>query len=74
MDNVKTLGVKADPRDWYTASKTLAEKAAWDFVKTEKPSFDLVTVLPSLVSSAPAVVAKVLTYSSSSSLWACIRL
>ena len=28
----------------YRASKTFAEKAAWDFVEKEKPNFDLVTV------------------------------
>ncbi|KAI0052208.1 NAD(P)-binding protein [Auriscalpium vulgare] len=30
----------------YHASKTRAERAAWDFIKAEKPSFDLVTILP----------------------------
>ena len=33
----------------YCASKTLAEKAAWDFVKTEKPNFDLATICPPMV-------------------------
>ncbi|KAF5012529.1 hypothetical protein FDECE_1428 [Fusarium decemcellulare] len=33
----------------YRASKTLAERAAWDFVADKKPSFDLVTVCPPLV-------------------------
>lgn len=33
----------------YRVSKTLAEKAAWEFVEKEKPSFDLVTVCPPLV-------------------------
>ncbi|KAM5342983.1 hypothetical protein ACJ41O_013949 [Fusarium nematophilum] len=33
----------------YRASKTLAERAAWDFVAREKPAFDLVTVCPPLV-------------------------
>ncbi|KAH7005055.1 hypothetical protein EDB82DRAFT_488746 [Fusarium venenatum] len=33
----------------YRASKTLAERAAWDFVAEKKPSFDLVTVCPPLV-------------------------
>jgi len=31
------------------ASKTFAEKAAWDFVKTEKPNFTLSTINPPLV-------------------------
>ncbi|ATY58441.1 NADPH-dependent methylglyoxal reductase GRP2 [Cordyceps militaris] len=33
----------------YRVSKTLAERAAWDFVRREKPPFDLVTVNPPLV-------------------------
>lgn len=33
----------------YRASKTLAERAAWDFVASTKPSFDLVTICPPLV-------------------------
>jgi len=30
----------------YSASKKLAEKAAWDFLEQEKPHFDIVTILP----------------------------
>lgn len=30
----------------YRASKTLAERAAWDFIEKEKPGFDLATVNP----------------------------
>ncbi|KAF2105365.1 NAD dependent epimerase/dehydratase [Lophiotrema nucula] len=30
----------------YRGSKVFAEKAAWDFVKAEKPGFDLVTLCP----------------------------
>jgi nucleoside-diphosphate-sugar epimerase len=33
----------------YRASKTFAEKAAWDFVKQERPSFDLVSMNPPFV-------------------------
>jgi nucleoside-diphosphate-sugar epimerase len=33
----------------YRASKTFAERAAWDFVKNEKPNFDVVTINPPLV-------------------------
>lgn len=33
-----------DPPSGYRASKTFAEKAAWDFVEVEKPNFTLVTV------------------------------
>ena len=33
----------------YRASKTFAERAAWEFVAKEKPGFDLVTINPPLV-------------------------
>lgn len=33
----------------YRGSKALAEKAAWNFVETEKPNFDLVTANPPMV-------------------------
>jgi len=33
----------------YRASKTFAEKAAWEFVEKEKPSFTLSTICPPLV-------------------------
>lgn len=33
----------------WTASKTLAEKAFWKFIKEEKPSFDGATINPPLV-------------------------
>jgi len=33
----------------YVGSKCFAEKAAWDFVKNEKPAFRLVTLTPPLV-------------------------
>ncbi|KAG6364208.1 hypothetical protein INS49_005806 [Diaporthe citri] len=38
----------------YSASKTFAEKAAWDFVDEESPSFTLATILPPFV-FVPAV-------------------
>ncbi|RDW90699.1 SDR family oxidoreductase [Aspergillus mulundensis] len=38
-----------DSSNTYRASKTLAEKAAWDFVEKEKPNFDLATINPPLV-------------------------
>jgi dihydroflavonol-4-reductase len=41
----------ADKKDVnpYIESKTLAERAAWDFMKTESPSFELATINPSVV-------------------------
>jgi dihydroflavonol-4-reductase len=37
----------------YTKSKTLAEKAAWDFVKNQAPEIALTTINPVLVLGAP---------------------
>lgn len=37
----------------YTKSKTLAEKAAWDFIKSEAPEIALTTINPVLVLGAP---------------------
>lgn len=38
-----------NPANGYRGSKTLAEKAAWDFVENEKPNFDIATINPPLV-------------------------
>lgn len=38
-----------NPITAYRASKTFAEKAAWDFVKNEQPNFQLSTLCPPLV-------------------------
>jgi nucleoside-diphosphate-sugar epimerase len=40
---------QASPQNGYRASKTFAEKAAWDFVENEKPNFDIATLNPPLV-------------------------
>lgn len=40
---------ESDPATGYRASKTFAEKAAWDFVQNEKPNFSLATMCPPLV-------------------------
>jgi len=37
------------PMAGYRASKTFAEKAAWDFVEKEKPNFTLSTINPPMV-------------------------
>lgn len=39
----------ASPAGGYRASKTFAEKAAWDFVEKEKPNFTISTMCPPLV-------------------------
>ena len=33
----------------YAASKTFAEKAAWDFVENKKPNFDIATICPPMI-------------------------
>lgn len=38
-----------DLTNGYRASKTFAEKAAWEFVEKEKPNFDIATMNPPLV-------------------------
>jgi len=38
-----------DPSTGYRASKTFAEKAAWDFVEKEEPNFTVATICPPLV-------------------------
>ncbi|KAJ1306081.1 hypothetical protein OPQ81_010793 [Rhizoctonia solani] len=38
-----------NPQVAYFASKALAEKAAWEFIRQEKPEFDLVTICPTMV-------------------------
>ncbi|EXJ57963.1 dihydroflavonol-4-reductase [Cladophialophora yegresii CBS 114405] len=38
-----------NPANAYRASKTFAERAAWEFVEKEKPNFDIATINPPLV-------------------------
>lgn len=45
----KLEDIERSPATAYRVSKTLAERAAWDFVAREKPGFDLVTVCPPVV-------------------------
>ncbi|PSN66757.1 NAD(P)-binding protein [Corynespora cassiicola Philippines] len=40
---------KENPMSGYRASKTFAEKAAWDFVEKEKPGFTVSTINPPMV-------------------------
>ena len=46
---VTTEEAMANPQIGYRASKTFAERAAWEFVEKEKPNFSLATVNPPLV-------------------------
>lgn len=41
--------IHSSPATAYRVSKTLAEKAAWQFVQDEQPAWDLVTITPPLV-------------------------
>lgn len=50
-----------NPSNGYRASKTMAEKAAWDFVKEQKPNFTLSTMCPPLV-LGPVVSRHSMTY------------
>jgi nucleoside-diphosphate-sugar epimerase len=49
IQQLKEKGKDVSAPDAYRASKTLAERAAWDFIEKEKPQFDLVTVNPPFV-------------------------
>lgn len=40
-------------RGAYTKSKTLAERAAWEFIKNQAPEIELTTINPVLVTGAP---------------------
>lgn len=42
-------GITGPPGTTYRVSKTLAEKAAWDFQAREKPAFDIATINPPFV-------------------------
>lgn len=62
-DGTKTASRPITEGDWtdpeedeisaYSKSKTLAEMAAWDHVKTVDPAMELTTICPSLVMGAP---------------------
>ncbi|KAI1455421.1 dihydroflavonol-4-reductase [Annulohypoxylon moriforme] len=45
----EAISPTATPQDAYRASKTMAEKEAWEFIENKKPQFDLVTLCPSMV-------------------------
>ena len=49
VENVEKKGKDQEGPDAYRASKTMAERAAWQFVEENKPTWDLVTVNPPLV-------------------------
>ncbi|EUC59855.1 NADPH-dependent aldehyde reductase [Rhizoctonia solani AG-3 Rhs1AP] len=49
IQEVEKRGKDVSGVENYSASKVMAEKAAWDFVEKVKPNWDLVTFCPSLV-------------------------
>jgi nucleoside-diphosphate-sugar epimerase len=49
VGNPNLPGNRAETKLTANDEQTLAEKAAWDFVEKEKPSFDLATINPPLV-------------------------
>ncbi|KAG8688192.1 methylglyoxal reductase (NADPH-dependent) gre2 [Ceratobasidium sp. 394] len=62
------------PITGYRAAKKLAEKAAWDFIDNNKPSFDLVTINPPMVNLDPwlrGVMLMVLVSFAFTGLWTC---
>lgn len=48
-----TTAKSADGATAYCASKTFAEKAAFDFVKRQRPHFDIATICPPMVYGPP---------------------
>lgn len=50
---VRANGAAASGGLKYQASKTLSERALWDYVKEKQPAFDAVSILPSLILGPP---------------------
>ncbi|KAF1983686.1 NAD(P)-binding protein [Aulographum hederae CBS 113979] len=46
---ISTSEAVENPANGYRASKTFAERSAWDFVSSEKPNFDIATINPPFV-------------------------
>ena len=65
VEAVKTRGSAAGPVLIYLASKTLAEKAAWEFVAAHKSeiSWDLVVINPPLIFGARHSFSRMFSYS-----------
>ena len=64
VESVKTRGSAAGPVTIYLASKTLAEKAAWEFVATHESeiSWDLVVINPPLIFGARLSFRRMFSY------------
>ncbi|VDC07315.1 unnamed protein product [Peniophora sp. CBMAI 1063] len=50
---VQEKGAEASGSAKYCASKSIAERSAWDFVQKHQPQWDIVTINPSLVLGPP---------------------
>ncbi|PRP75079.1 hypothetical protein PROFUN_03915 [Planoprotostelium fungivorum] len=49
IKEVEQKGKETSPQQAYRASKSEAERVAWDFIKEKKPQFDLVTINPTFI-------------------------
>ncbi|TIB75358.1 hypothetical protein E3Q23_00709 [Wallemia mellicola] len=64
------MGINARAQSKYRASKTLAEKAAWEYMKKKTPSFSLSTITPPLILGPLIRQADRADALNTSSLWA----
>lgn len=48
-NSISSEEAQENPMMGYRASKTFAEKAAWDFLEKEKPNFTISTINPPMV-------------------------
>jgi nucleoside-diphosphate-sugar epimerase len=62
-----------EPHHTYRASKTFAEKAAWDFVADEKPNFTISVINPPLV-LGPVIHCKIHSFQLHKNVWVLIYL
>ncbi|KAF7966124.1 hypothetical protein HWV62_39968 [Athelia sp. TMB] len=70
IEDVQQKGRDANPENKYRASKTLAEKAAWAFVKEKPVDWDLVVLNPPYVFGPPIhEVSSISALNTSSSIW-----
>ena len=47
--NTVSSAAHKEPMHWYRASKVQAERACWDFLEAERPSFSIVTINPPMI-------------------------
>lgn len=49
VEQIAKLGKTAPALDKYLASKTLADRATWEFLEKNKPAFEVVNIMPTYV-------------------------